>query len=105
MPRDQSSASRLVRNVFALVGHPVLRMTAFHVPEGVLIMVATVLPVQCSRFATVPRLYRKNQNEHKGTKEIESVSIQNVAIYFIFLCLLCVILVGPEGFEPPTKGL
>lgn len=43
MPRAQSSASRLVRNVFAVVGHPVLRMTAFQVPEGVLTM-AAMLP-------------------------------------------------------------
>ena len=105
MPLDQSSASRLVRNVFALVGHPVLRMTAFHVPEGVLIMVATVLPVQCSRFATVLKLYRSGQNEHKSTKGIESDLIRSTRIYCIFLCLSYLDLVGPEGFEPPTKGL
>ncbi|MNE88998.1 hypothetical protein D3C80_1863650 [compost metagenome] len=38
--RDQSSASRLVRKVLALVGHPVLRITAFQVPAGVLTIVA-----------------------------------------------------------------
>jgi hypothetical protein len=43
VPRAQSSASRLVRNVFEVVGHPVLRMTAFQVLEGVLTM-AAMLP-------------------------------------------------------------
>lgn len=43
MLRAQSSASRLVRKVLAVVGQPSLRMTAFHVPEGVLTMVAMYL--------------------------------------------------------------
>lgn len=41
--RAQSSASRLLRNVVAVVGQPFLRMTAFYVPEGVLTMVAMYL--------------------------------------------------------------
>ncbi len=74
-------------------------------PEEALIVVAIVLPVQYSRFATVPELYRNGQNEHKSMKGIESVSIQNISINFIFLRLSNLTLVGPEGFEPPTKGL
>jgi hypothetical protein len=46
--RAQSSASFFRRNVLIVVGHPVLRITAFHVPEGVLTMVAIVL--RCSDF-------------------------------------------------------
>ena len=37
---ENTSASRLVRKVLALVGHPVLRMTAFQVPAGGLTIVA-----------------------------------------------------------------
>src|SRR5210317_1354141 len=39
--RAQSCASRLVRNVLIAVGHPRLRITAFQVDEGVLVIVAT----------------------------------------------------------------
>jgi hypothetical protein len=39
--RAQSSASRFVRNVFEAVGHPVLRITAFHFPRSVFTRVAT----------------------------------------------------------------
>lgn len=38
-------ASRLVRNVLAVAGHPVLRMRAFQVPEEVLTIVAMSTPV------------------------------------------------------------
>ena len=46
--RAQSSASFFKRNVLMDVGHPVFRITAFQVPEGVLTMVAMFL--QCSDF-------------------------------------------------------
>ena len=49
--RAQSTASRLVRKVLILVGHPRLRMIAFHVFEGVLVMLATV--------PSVPGVYRE----------------------------------------------
>ena len=56
--RDQSSASRFRRNVFTVVGKPVLRMTAFQVPDGVLTMVGMVV-LTPSELSTVPELYRK----------------------------------------------
>lgn len=56
--RDQSSASRFKRNVFTVVGKPVLRMTAFQVPEGVLTMVGKVALTPC-KLSTVPKLYGK----------------------------------------------
>src|SRR5579859_873634 len=56
--RDQSSASRLVRNVFADVGHPCFRMTAFQVPEGVFTRVATGR----LRFGCVPKLYLRSRD-------------------------------------------
>ena len=40
--RHQSSASRLVRMVLMVVGKPTLQMMAFHVPEGVLMLLATI---------------------------------------------------------------
>ena len=49
MLRAQSSASRLVWNVLMVDGQPCLRMIAFQVFEGVLVMVATTLPVQVYR--------------------------------------------------------
>jgi hypothetical protein len=52
MLRAQSAASRLVRKVLMVTGQPRLRMTAFQVFEGVLVMVATVLPVQVYRKCT-----------------------------------------------------
>lgn len=49
--RAQSSASRLVRKVLTVVGQPRLRMTAFQVFEGVLVIVA----MRCVRY----EVYRK----------------------------------------------
>lgn len=54
--RAQSSASRLVRKVLALVDQPVLRTTAFQVLAGVLTIVAISEGLQ--RQAGVPALYR-----------------------------------------------
>lgn len=93
MPRDQSSASRLVRNVFAVVGRPVLRMTAFHVPESVLIMVATVLPVQRSRFATVPKLPKRAQEYERNRERLDSDN--QYLFYFLMLAESC--FGGPGG--------
>jgi hypothetical protein len=56
--RAQSSASRFKRNVLTVVGKPVLRITAFQVPEGVLTMVGMVM-LTPSKLSTVPKLYRK----------------------------------------------
>jgi hypothetical protein len=50
--RAQSAASRLVRKVLMVTGQPRLRTTAFQVFEGVLVMVATVLPVEVYRKCT-----------------------------------------------------
>jgi len=50
--RAQSSASRLVRNVLMVVGQPRLRMIAFQVFEGVLVMAATSPSVQVYRKCT-----------------------------------------------------
>src|SRR5690606_14659177 len=55
--RAQSSASRLVRNVLDAVGQPVLRMTAFQVPEGVLTRVAMRVEAPKSTLGASP-LYR-----------------------------------------------
>jgi hypothetical protein len=41
--RAQSSASRFVRNVLAMVGQPTRRMVAFQVPEGFFVSAAMVL--------------------------------------------------------------
>src|SRR5690606_21644074 len=46
--RAQSSASRLVRNVLAVAGQPVLLMRAFQVPEEVLTIVAMSTPYEAS---------------------------------------------------------
>src|SRR5690606_14219523 len=54
--RAQSSASRLVRKVLVAVGNPVLRTTAFQVPEGVFTRVAMVRSYAPS-FSSVPKLY------------------------------------------------
>jgi hypothetical protein len=43
---------------FTVVGKPVLRMTAFQVPEGVLTKVGMVV-LTPSKLSTVPKLYRK----------------------------------------------
>jgi radical SAM ThiC family protein len=50
---------RLVRNVFAVVGQPALRMTAFHVAEGILDDSQDTSPVQCFCTGTVLQLYRR----------------------------------------------
>jgi hypothetical protein len=50
--RAQSSASRLVRNVLTVVGQPRLRMTAYQVFEGVLVIAATSPSVQMYRKRT-----------------------------------------------------
>ena len=55
--RAQSSASLLVRKVLAVAGQPVLRISAFRVPEGVLTIVAIQAPDDAQRFITVPKLY------------------------------------------------
>ena len=69
-------------------------------------MVAICTPVQLLRTATVPKLHRKRilganvpQNTHAYLEEMINV---NRCIYLFYLYEL---LVGPEGFEPPTKGL
>jgi hypothetical protein len=85
----------------ASLGHPVLRMTAFHIPDLALTIVATK-----SRYSACDlRLYRSGQNGHKSTKGIESASTQSINIYFIFSYLQNIVLVGLQGFEPRTKGL
>src|SRR5690606_8674791 len=66
--RAQSSASRLVRKVFAVVGHPVLRMTAFQVPEGVFTRLAMAVPLM-RLLTTVLKLYRRTNRLSAGTSQ------------------------------------
>ena len=88
-----------------LVGHPFLRMTAFHVFEGVLTIVAILLPVQRLRFGTVPKVYRRARIWRKITKDTQEKYPEFNHNLFIVFSLYGLDLVGPEGFEPPTKGL
>ena len=88
-----------------LVGQPFLRMTAFHVLEGVLTIVAMVLPVQCSRFGTVPKVYRRPRIWRKVTKDTQEKFLTIDNKLFILLILNGNNLVGLQGFEPRTKGL
>ena len=55
--RAQSSATRFRRKVLPVVGRPVLRMTAFQVPEGFLTIVGMDLD-QRLHPSTVPKSYR-----------------------------------------------
>ena len=76
--RAQSSASRFLRNVFEVMGHPILRITAFHFPRSVLTRVAKCGSGAAPQSDTVPQVYLK--------------------LFFDSL-------VGPPGLEPGTKAL
>ena len=88
-----------------LVGQPFLRMTAFHVLEGVLTIVAMVLPVQCSRFRTVPKVYRRPKYGARLRKALRGKFLTVNHKLFILFILNETNLVGLQGFEPRTKGL
>ena len=57
--RAQSPASRWVRNVLTVIGHPALRMIAFHFPDGVFTRVAIEVSRECVCTLLVPALYLK----------------------------------------------
>ena len=64
-----------------------------------------VLPVQCLSLGTVLKLYRKAIFERKAQQRTNNGAVDSIYMSFILFYLPDSIVVGPEGFEPPTKGL